>query len=298
MAARYPVVAQASTDQPRAAVLQLRQQGRLFALQPMDYRGGQGLTGSRSGVARDAVPRLFTVQPDADGQRIDLEQPLTLELALQRGGTPTANLMRLDYALPDAARYRPKAELPAWLAHWDKRRTDLTVLAAGLLVLTVALARQTWLSARPGRLLVFRSAWLVFTLGFIGWWAQGQLTILSLTSALQAGLAGRSLEFLLADPVAVAAVAVHRHHAAGVGTRHLLRLAVPVWRAAGAGRPRHTRVGFSTAHAAPRGRPAAQVAEVRRAGPADGRRRGFGRLVGRGAGGGAVQDRDQPVLPA
>ena len=200
---RYPVVAQASTDQPRAAVLQLRQQGRLFALQPMDYRGGQGLTGSRSGVARDAVPRLFTVQPDADGQRIDLEEPLTLELALQRGGTPTANLMRLDYALPDATRYRPQAEPPAWLAHWDKRRTDLTVLAAGLLMLTVALARQTWLSARPGRLLAFRSAWLVFTLGFIGWWAQGQLTILSLTSALQAGLAGRSLDFLLADPVAV-----------------------------------------------------------------------------------------------
>jgi len=43
----------------------------------------------------------------------------------------------------------------------------------------------------------------VFTLGFVGWWAQGQLTILSLTSAIEAGVAGRALDFLLADPVAV-----------------------------------------------------------------------------------------------
>lgn len=204
---RYPVAAAAAPESARAAVLHLRQGGRVFALKPFDYRGGLALSGTRSGVARDAVARLFTVVAAADGTRLDVEQALSLELALQRGSSDAAASVRVamshPFMIPNAADYRPQREPPAWLAAWSKRGVDLAVLVAGLLVLTVALARQTWLTAKPGRLVAFRTGYLVFTLGFIGWWAQGQLTILSLTSAIEAGVAGRSLDFLLADPVAV-----------------------------------------------------------------------------------------------
>lgn len=204
---RYPVAAMAAPEAARAAVLQLRQGGRDFTLKPFDYRGGLALSGTRSGVARDAVARLFTVDAAADGTRLDVEQPLSLELALQRGGSDAAASVRVamsrPFEIPNVADYRPQREAPAWLAAWHKRGVDLAVLAAGLLVLTAALARQTWLTARPGRLQAFRTAYLVFTLGFIGWWAQGQLTILSLSSAIEAGVAGRALDFLLADPVAL-----------------------------------------------------------------------------------------------
>lgn len=204
---RYPVNATAAPELPRAAVLQLRQGGRDFALKPFDYTGGLALSGKRSGVAHDAVARLFTVDAAADGTRLDVEQPLSLELALQRGSSEPAASVRVamsrPFVIPNAADYRPQRELPTWLAPWGKRGVDLAVLFAGLLVLTLALARQTWLTARPGRLLAFRTGYLVFTLGFIGWWAQGQLTILSLTSAIEAGVAGRALDFLLADPMAV-----------------------------------------------------------------------------------------------
>ncbi len=204
---RYPVAATAAPETARAAVLHLRQGGRDFALKPFDYRGGLALSGTRSGVARDAVPRLFTVDAAADGTRLDIEQALSLALALQRGSSDAAASVRAAFSQPfeiaNAASYRPQREAPAWLAAWAKRGVDLAVLAVGLLVLTVALARQTWLTARPGRLLAFRTAYLLFTLGFIGWWAQGQLTILSLTSAIEAGVAGRALDFLLADPIAV-----------------------------------------------------------------------------------------------
>jgi polyferredoxin len=150
---------------------------------------------------------LFTVQAASDGTRLDIEQPLQLDLTLQRGSADAAasvrRPMQRPFAIPDAARYRPQTEPPAWLAAWSQRWVDLAVLTAGLLVLSVALLRQRWLSARPGRLAAFRTAYLVFTLGFIGWWAQGQLTILTLTSAIEAGVARRALNFLLADPVAV-----------------------------------------------------------------------------------------------
>ena len=204
---RYPVAAAATHDQARVAMLHLQQGGRTFALKPFDYQGGLGLSGSRSGVARDAVARLFSVDAAPDGTRLDVEQPLLLNLTLQRGSADAAASVRAaasqPFEIPNASTYRPQRETPAWLAAWSQRGGDLAVLVAGLGVLTVALARQTWLTAKPGRLLAFRTAYLLFTLGFIGWWAQGQLTILSLTSAIEAGVAGRALDFLLADPMAV-----------------------------------------------------------------------------------------------
>lgn len=211
---RYPVAGSAPADAARAAVLQLRQQGRSFALQGLPWAGSMALSGTRSGVPRDAVPRLFTVAAAADGSRLDIAQPLDLVLDLQRGGSmPTGGApeasasirvqLQRPFAVPDVASYRPQTEPPAWRAAWGQRKVELAVLAAGLAVLVVALARQAWLTARPGRLAAFRTAYLVFTLGFIGWWAQGQLTVVSITAAIEAGVAGRALDFLLADPVAL-----------------------------------------------------------------------------------------------
>ena len=107
------------------------------------------------------------------------------------------------FETPDAAAYRPVRETPRWLEQWVLRGTDLAVLAIGLLVLTIALARQRWLAAVPRRLAIFRHAYLVFTLGFIGWWVQGQLTIVNATALVEALSAHRSADFLLADPIAV-----------------------------------------------------------------------------------------------
>ena len=204
---RYPVLAAAGPDEHRAAVLALAQGGRRFPLQALPYAGGRRLSGARYGVARDAQLKLFTVQPAADGTRLDIEQPLRLEATLQRASgagaeVATAAVAR-PYALADAARYRPQRAWPAWLGAWSKRGVDLAVLGVALALLSWALSRQLWLSASTRRLAAFRLGWLVFTVGFVGWWAQAQLTVVTLTSALDAAVAGRSLDFLLADPLAL-----------------------------------------------------------------------------------------------
>lgn len=49
----------------------------------------------------------------------------------------------------------------------------------------------------------FRTGFLLFTLFFIGWFAQGQLSIINLTGAVQALVQGRGLEFFLYDPMTV-----------------------------------------------------------------------------------------------
>jgi polyferredoxin len=55
-----------------------------------------------------------------------------------------------------------------------------------------------------GRLLQrFRLLFLLFTAGFIGYYAQGQLSIVNLTGVIQALVARRSLEFFMYDPMTV-----------------------------------------------------------------------------------------------
>lgn len=90
-----------------------------------------------------------------------------------------------------------------WIRIWLNRWIEVLVLVAGLLVLMFALIRQQQISATSRRLQIFRVAYLIFTLGFIGWTAQGQLTIINITAALESLRGGGDLSFLLSDPMSV-----------------------------------------------------------------------------------------------
>jgi NosR/NirI family transcriptional regulator, nitrous oxide reductase regulator len=90
-----------------------------------------------------------------------------------------------------------------WLTAWKSRALDLSILAFGLIVLSIALAKQTWLTAKAQRLRRFRFVYLIFTLGFIGWYGQAQLTIVNITALIESLRSGEGGEFLLADPMSL-----------------------------------------------------------------------------------------------
>ncbi len=90
-----------------------------------------------------------------------------------------------------------------WVKVWQSRWVEIVALLSGLLVLSLGLMAQKSLSASRTRLRWFRHAYLVFTLGFIGWYAQGQLTILNITAAIESLTGGGDLSFLLNDPMTV-----------------------------------------------------------------------------------------------
>jgi hypothetical protein len=90
-----------------------------------------------------------------------------------------------------------------WLEVWQSRRVDIAVLLLGLVILTTGLIAQTRMSATSTRLRVLRSAYLVFTVGFIGWYAQGQLSIINITGAIESLSTGGDLSFLMNDPITV-----------------------------------------------------------------------------------------------
>jgi polyferredoxin len=76
-------------------------------------------------------------------------------------------------------------------------------LLLGLIALSSGLFLQKRLSANAKRFKLLRSAYLVFTVGFIGWYAQGQLTIVNITASLEALAAGEDLSFFMNDPMTV-----------------------------------------------------------------------------------------------
>ncbi len=222
---RYGLVEpSAAAGGQRGATLSLKQEGRSFVLEPLAWQKGLRMSGQHSGVSGTSVPRYFKLRAADGGAALDVWQPVEMELAVWRRtaeGTGSATSHATSHVTSDApidiARvgfkrvfsiaqaedFRPQAETPKWLEPWGQRQIDLLVLGAGLIVLTAGLVWQRKTAASAQRLRGFRIAFLLFTLVFIGWYAQGQLTIVSLTALVEALAAGRSAEFLLADPMAV-----------------------------------------------------------------------------------------------
>jgi NosR/NirI family nitrous oxide reductase transcriptional regulator len=110
---------------------------------------------------------------------------------------------RFAVTLPAQYYVAAQPDNKTWHSIWQQRRWEIALLLAALLLLSVALTMQKKLSAHPTILLWFRRGFLVFTAVFIGWYAQGQLSIVNLTGVVQALKAGRSLEFMLYDPMTV-----------------------------------------------------------------------------------------------
>ena len=139
---------------------------------------------------------------------LDPAQPLDLRLHVVRnkGAIYPERIGRefvLTYQLPPGQVLLATADNKSWPGIWRARAGELIVLVLALAVLSGVLARPRWIVADARRLGVFRTGYLVFTLVFVGWVAQGQLSIVNITAAVQAVVAGRGLGFFLYDPMTV-----------------------------------------------------------------------------------------------
>lgn len=89
---------------------------------------------------------------------------------------------------------------PPWMEAWRLRIADLVIIAITCLLLLGALIWQRWTAASEARLRIFRLAFLAFTLLFIGWYAQAQLSIVTLIGVIKATYESGDFNFLLWDP--------------------------------------------------------------------------------------------------
>ncbi|MCM0613993.1 4Fe-4S binding protein [Marinobacter sediminum] len=90
---------------------------------------------------------------------------------------------------------------PVWVSLWKERWWQISLLVTGLAVLTVFFARQKSLSRHPKLVHRFRWGFLFFTLFFLGFYAQGQLSVVNIYTLFLALWDGFSLNVFLLDPV-------------------------------------------------------------------------------------------------
>ena len=105
------------------------------------------------------------------------------------------------YSLPADLFVVRKAEgAPSWTDSWVTRKWTMIGIGAMLLVLVPVLIRQKGLVAQPRRFQGFRLVYLTVTLGFVGWYAQAQLSIVTLMGLVRTAATTRDFSFLLYDP--------------------------------------------------------------------------------------------------
>ena len=134
------------------------------------------------------------------------ELKFTLPVTRSKGIVYPEHITRsfeLGYQLPARFLIAAQGGAKSWRGIWQERAVDLAVLAAGLLILGGALIMQRRLTRDGQRFNWLRRAYLAYTVFFVGYFAQGQLSVVNLTGVIQALRAGRSLEFLLFDPMTV-----------------------------------------------------------------------------------------------
>ena len=188
--------------------LTLMQNGAVLEMK--DYNVGENL--SRPALA-DLPPldrvHIFRIRNisgfDLGGQS---ELALNVTLAMnhlvreQRSLTTT-------YQLPEAMWERLEVNLtdisagskPLWQRIWEDRTLDIGILSASLLVLLWVFIRQDKVSRNARAFHAFRWAWLWFMLLYIGFYLQGQLSVVNIFTLLHAIVDGFDITIFLLDPV-------------------------------------------------------------------------------------------------
>lgn len=94
----------------------------------------------------------------------------------------------------------PPKPVPPWLEALRNRQQDLILLGAILLALSTTLLLKQDMLANQRYYTPIRLAILASVIVFIGWWGQGQLSIVTVMGVLRTALDGGSYAFLLYDP--------------------------------------------------------------------------------------------------
>ncbi|WP_171124979.1 MULTISPECIES: 4Fe-4S binding protein [unclassified Ruegeria] len=110
--------------------------------------------------------------------------------------------LEISHSTPDRFFSRPVQIKPAppWLEALRSRQSDMIILSVFLVGLVSVLEfRMNSLAAQP-MFTPYRLGILAVVVGFVGWWGQGQLSIVTVLGTLRAALEGGSFAFLLYDP--------------------------------------------------------------------------------------------------
>jgi len=135
-----------------------------------------------------------------------MQLQLLVDLRKNHLVSQSASFLDGEYQLPadffrEVENTGPALPKPMWIRVWESRTLTIGLLVTGLAMLTVAFALQQRLTARPVAFRRFRIAFLAYTLLFVGFYAQGQLSVVNIFAIQLALRDGFKLDMFLLDPV-------------------------------------------------------------------------------------------------
>jgi NosR/NirI family nitrite reductase transcriptional regulator len=135
---------------------------------------------------------------------IDPTRPFTLEVRASRPtatGGEVALTASLPVALPAAFILQAPTPEPLWRSIWQAKRVQAAIVVLMLLVLTVILFAQEWITRRPGLWRAGRIGFLAATFLVLGMGLNGQLSVVQVVAFVHSLLTGFRWETFLIEPV-------------------------------------------------------------------------------------------------
>lgn len=185
--------------------LVLMQNDKAIELHDMNYNNGVVLELLNTPL-RDGVAHIFRIKPHAGFNPAE-PAALQLNVSLKRNPLVEDNAIfakpltldpdLFDIQLPPAL-VKPK---PIWLRMWQERAWQVGITLLALVLLTGVFLFQKRISRHSRAFHVFRGGFLVFTLVFLGLYAQGQLSVVNIFTLLHALGSDFDLSVFLMDPV-------------------------------------------------------------------------------------------------
>ncbi|RYH10457.1 NosR/NirI family protein [Tropicimonas sp. IMCC6043] len=126
---------------------------------------------------------------------------LTYDLGYELPDTYTRNIAPPPVAEPTAAATDSQARDALWQRIWQTKRTEVVVLAAALGLLTGIFFFQSFATRNARIFDILRTGYLVFTLIFVGWIANAQLSVVNVLAVANALFSDFRWETFLMDPL-------------------------------------------------------------------------------------------------
>ncbi|MGH1417903.1 MAG: 4Fe-4S binding protein [Hyphomicrobiaceae bacterium] len=145
-------------------------------------------------------------------EAFDPSQPWDLNLNVIRGRSQltegTTRAFPVRYQLPQKYFIKQNLDavqasqaMPLWLRLWTDRWVEIVFLLAGLTLLTAVILNPARFTKNASHFEKFRWAYLLYTIGFIGYYTQGQLSVTHIFTMVQSTIVSSAMSGLLLDPI-------------------------------------------------------------------------------------------------
>ncbi len=141
-------------------------------------------------------------------EAFDPSLPWKLNLNVIRGtqrlSTTVTKAFPTNYRLPDRFFVAPDtngSSGPLWLELWTKRWIEIVLLIAGLGLLTAIAVRPTLVVKDAKQFRIFRWVFLLYTVGFVGYFTQAQLSVTHVLTLVGMLFDASAASGLLLDPI-------------------------------------------------------------------------------------------------